>query len=120
MFQVDRTRRVSELIKRELAHLIGKRLNDDRINTVTITAVTVSKDLKQSTVYFSSMDQSQNKEKLVNLLNKSSSYLRHLLSQSIEIRNTPKLVFKYDESIQRGMELTTLIDNLNQHNDQQT
>ena len=55
--QIDRTERVAELIKRELAILIPRELNDTRINNVTVTAVTVSRDLKQSTVYISSMDE---------------------------------------------------------------
>ncbi len=116
MFEVDRSRRVAELIKRELARLIARVLHDNRINAVSVTAVTVSKDLKQSTIYVSSIDETLEASQIEKLLNHSSKYLRHLLSQQINLRVTPKLVFKYDDSIRRGVELTQLIDKLNNHN----
>lgn len=116
MFEVDRTRRVAELIKRELAVLIARELNDNRINNVNITGVTVSKDLKQSSIFVSTIDNSLSHIEVEKLLNKSSKYLRHLLSQKIDLRVTPNLVFKYDESIQRGVEMTQLIDRLSKEN----
>ena len=112
MFEVDRTRRVAALIKRELALLIARELNDNRINSVSITAVTVTRDLMQAVVYFSSISESHEPQHIEELLHKSSGYLRHLLSQRIDLRTTPKLVFKYDDSIQRGVEMTQLIDKL--------
>ncbi len=116
MYEVDRTRRVAELIKRKLAVLISRELNDNRINSVSITSVTVSKDLKYSTIYVSNIDQSLDGEEIQKLLNNSSSYLRKLLSQAIDLRITPSLVFKYDNSIQHGVEMSQLIDRLNKGN----
>jgi len=116
MFEVDRTRRVAELIKRELAHLIARELNDNRINTVSLTAVTVNRDFTQSVVYFSTIADPHNPDQVEKLLNKSSGYLRHLLSQRIDLRTTPKLNFKYDDSIQRGVEMSQLIDKLKKGN----
>lgn len=113
MQEIDRTRRVSELIKRELAAIIPKELQDQRINSVTVTGATVSRDLKQSTVYISSMDGKLDPKSVERLMNKSAGYLRHLLSRQLDLRVTPALVFKYDNSIQRGVELTHLIERLN-------
>lgn len=116
ILETDRTRRVAELIKRQLSTLISKQLNDKRINAVSITAVTVSRDLQNSTVYVSTIDETLEPDQIEKLLNNSSRYLRHLLSQQITLRTTPKLVFKYDHSLQRGVELTQLIDRLNKNN----
>ncbi len=113
MFEIDRTRRVSALIKRQLATLIARELDDSRINSVSVTGVTVSRDLKQSTIYFCSRDETLPASQIEKLLNNSAKYLRHLLSQQIDLRVTPRLLFKYDDSIQRGVELTQLIDKLN-------
>lgn len=96
--------------------LIARELNDNRINSVSVTGVTVSRDLKQSTVYVSSIDDTLEVSQIEKLLNNSAKHLRHLLSQQIDLRMTPKLVFKYDDSIQRGVELTQLIDKLNKNN----
>ncbi len=121
MQEVARTRRVAELLKREIAVLIARELNDDRINTVTVTGVTISKDLRTSTVFVSSTrvlsSQSDPESiRIEKLLNKSAGYIRHLLSQTVNLRVTPSLVFKYDDSIQRGMDMSRLIDRLNRGN----
>ena len=118
MHEVDRTRRVSELVKREVASLIAHDLDDNRINQVTVTAVTVSRDLRQSTVYVSTIDNQLDHGKIESLLNKSSGYLRRLLSKRLEMRTTPALVFKYDSSIEKGVRMSNLIEKLNRKNGQ--
>ena len=118
MQEVARTRRVAELLKREIALLIARKLNDDRINSVTVTDVTISRDLKVSTVFVSSSRVLSTRPdpestRIEKLLNKSAGYIRHLLSQTVNLRTTPSLVFKYDDSIQRGMDMSRLIEQLN-------
>lgn len=131
MYEIDRSRRVSELLKRELAALITRELNDPRIRNVSVNAVSVSKDLKHATVYVSSMatldtesnDKSSSPlksavsqrepEQIEKLLNHAAGFLRRLLSQHADLRVTPSLRFKYDDSIQRGVEMSALIDSLN-------
>ena len=127
MQEVDRTRRVSELLRRELATLIAREINDNRIRHVSINGVRVSRDLKHATVYFSQLENnldapentSQDSRKPTDeeLLNKASGFLRHLLSQHAELRITPTLRFKYDDSIRHGVEMSTLIDRLNRGRD---
>ena len=126
MYEIDRSRRVSELLKRELATLINREVNDSRIRNVSINAVNVSKDLKHATIYISSMEElepdSELKEesarsiknrKVEKLLNNAAGYLRRPLSQHADLRVTPSLRFKYDDSIQRGVEMSALIEMLN-------
>jgi len=126
MQEIDRTRRVSEVLRRELSTLISRELNDTRIRNVTINSVTVSKDLKYATVYISSFETGSSNTANVKtaevkrkqpsteqLLNNAASFLRKLLSQNVHLRITPNIVFKYDDSIQRGVEMSSLIDSLN-------
>ena len=113
MQEVDRRRRVAELIRRELSTLIAREVDDRRVKMVSITAVSVSKDLKQATVYVSSVEQSAAAAEIEKTLNHAGKYLRYLLGQQIHLRVTPGLLFKYDDSIRRGMKMTTLIDSLN-------
>ena len=139
MQEIDRTRRVSELLRRELSTLVRRELNDVRISNVSINAVQVSRDLKYATIYISAIDGNElpvkevnsepveqaNKKKQGNrkkkpvqpqtveeLLNNASGFLRHLLSQNVELRVTPSLRFRYDSSIQRGVEMSSLIESL--------
>ncbi|NKB64776.1 MAG: 30S ribosome-binding factor RbfA [Gammaproteobacteria bacterium] len=117
MHEVDRTRRVAELVKRELATIISRELNDNRINSVTITSVTVTKDLKQSVIYVCSSDKKTPSKEIEKLLNNASRFLRRSLCQQVSLRIMPTLLFKYDETIQRGIEMTALIESLNRNRD---
>lgn len=124
MHEVDRTRRVSELLRRELATLIAREVNDNRIRNVSINGVRVSRDLKNATVYFSQMDSAgdaggdgRKQPSAEQLLNRAAGFLRHLLSQHAELRVTPSLRFKYDDSIEKGVEMSNLIDRLNRGRD---
>jgi len=111
---IDRTRRVGELIQRELALLINSELSDPRIGLVTLTGVELTRDLKQAKVFLTeltnnSRSKSDHKE-LIEALNSASGYLKRLLSQKLDLRSMPKLQFIYDNSVERGLRLSALID----------
>ena len=117
------------MVRRELSTLIQRELSDPRINTVTINSVKVSRDLKTADVFVSRLadlsksgaqkggkkstakDVAEHRE-IERLLSNAGGYLRHLLSQNIDLRVTPELRFKYDNSIQHGIEMSALIDSL--------
>lgn len=113
MHEVERSRRVSELIRRELSTLIAREVSDRRVKMASITAVTLSKDFKQATVYVSSVEPAASPDEIEKALNHAGKYLRYLLGRQVNLRTTPNLLFKYDHSIRRGMEMTSLIDSLN-------
>ena len=111
---IERTRRVGELIQRELALLISSELSDPRIGLVTITSVDLTRDLKQAKIFVTKLsiqaeNESQHNE-LIDALNSASGFLKRLLSQKLDLRATPKLRFIYDNSIERGLKLSLLID----------
>ena len=112
LHEVDRRRRVAELLRRELSTLLAREVDDRRVRMVSVTAVSVSKDLKQATVYVSSVEPSAAAAEIEATLNHAGKYLRYLLGKQIHLRVTPGLVFKYDHSIQRGMKMTSLLDSL--------
>jgi len=109
---MDRCRRVAELLRRELSGLIAREVGDRRVKMLSITAVTVSKDLKQATVYVSSVERAPAADDIEDALNRAGGYLRRLLGRQVHLKTTPALVFKYDHSIKRGVEMTQLIDSL--------
>ncbi|MEM7016168.1 MAG: 30S ribosome-binding factor RbfA [Pseudomonadota bacterium] len=103
----DRTRRIGALMKRELSESLHRELSTGR-GIVTITEVTVRRDLSDATVYFTVLgDDIESTQKF---LTDKSGLLRHLLSQRIKIRKMPHLTFTYDESVERGRHLSALID----------
>jgi ribosome-binding factor A len=108
--EFSRTRRIGEQIKRELAELIRDEIKDPRVVMVTVSAVDVSRDLGHAKVYFTTLDQEHKREDVVKVLNKASGFLRHELSRRLTTRTTPQLHFFYDESIEKGEHLSSLIE----------
>ena len=124
-----RVQRVADQIQREIASLIQLEVNDPRVGMVSVTGVEVSKDLAHARVYVTvlntmSDDQAVNESTLsepgaldkleieenIKALNKAAGYLRTLLAKRLSLRTVPKLQFHYDGSIQRGQQLSSLID----------
>ena len=126
----SRAQRVGDQIQKELASLIQLEVSDPRIGMVSITGVEVSRDLSHAKVYVTVMntlseDASVNQltlsspgeldrievEENIKALSKASGFLRTMLSKRLRTRSIPKLQFYYDNSIERGQQLSGLIDN---------
>ena len=101
---------MSELIRRELANVISTRLGDPRLNMVTITAVDVSRDLKYAKVFITQL---RDDDAVLETLNKASGFLRRELSSRLNMKVSPSLAFNYDHSVERGMALSRLIEEVN-------
>lgn len=108
--QSNRRRRVAELLKRELAVLIQQELNDPRVQGVTLTATEVARDLSSAKVYFTCHANTQSVKPCITALNKAAHFLRRQLMDRLALRGVPRLRFYYDESIERGAALASLID----------
>ncbi|MFT5519853.1 MAG: ribosome-binding factor A [Enterobacterales bacterium] len=110
--EFGRPQRVGEQIQRELAMLMQRELKDPRVGMVTVSAVDVSRDLAYATVYvtFLGKDNPDEIKSAIAALGNASGFLRSQLGKIIRMRLTPHLTFKYDESLVRGRELSSLID----------
>ena len=110
--EFTRSERVSDAVQREIASLICEHVRDPRVGMLSVTDVSVSRDLSVAKVYVAFVGErsaEQIKEGL-SALNGASGFLRKLLSSSIALRATPKLNFFYDETGQRSQHLDALID----------
>jgi len=109
--EFSRTRRVAELVHRELAVLIAQEVKDPRINTVTVTAVDVSPDLRLAKVYVTRLDTDErHAEDIVTPLRHAAGFLRRRLGEHVDLKRVPMLEFHYDSSIERGMKLSRKIE----------
>jgi ribosome-binding factor A len=106
----SRTLRVAEQIQRELADLIRLEVKDPRVGMVTLTGVEVSADYAHAKVFFTSLGSGEQITAATAGLNHAAGFLRHELSHRIKLRGIPQLHFIYDESVERGMRLSQLID----------
>lgn len=103
--------RLTEDIKREISEIL-RGIKDPRIvGLVTVTGVTVSNDLSYARIFVSSLG--GNASTNVKVLNSAAGFVRRELSSRIKARKTPELKFIADNSIERGFELESLIDDVN-------
>lgn len=108
-----RTERLNHLIQVEISDLLRKQVNDPRLNgLISITSVSISKDLKNATILISTLGDSHEREEIIKGFNSASGFLRRELAHRLDIRVTPELNFKFDDSIERGVELVNLIQHV--------
>ncbi|MBS1230094.1 MAG: ribosome-binding factor [Proteobacteria bacterium] len=105
----SRKDRVAEQIRRELAELIRTELKDPRVGMISITDVEVTADYAHAKVFFSTLAGSEHVAEVLVGLQKASGFLRRELGKRISIHMTPQLHFVFDQSLERGADLSQLI-----------
>lgn len=107
----DRTQRVADLIQKTLAQMLLQDMSDERFRFVTITSVTVTRDLSYAKIYVGVLAEDKNTIKeTVHALNGAAKSLRYNLAKAVELRIAPELRFVYDESTAHGFRINSLID----------
>lgn len=103
--------RVNAEVQHELANLIREGIKDPRIHPMTsVTAVEVAPDLKICRAYISVMGNEEAKNNTIAGLKSAEGYIRRQLAKNINLRNTPEIRFILDESIEYGVAMSKLID----------
>jgi ribosome-binding factor A len=106
----DRMRRVNEAVREVVSVRIAEGLRDPRIGFVTVTSVDTSPDLRQARVYVSVLGTPEEREETMAGLDSAHGVLQLAVAQELRMKNTPTLQFVFDESIDRGMRITELLD----------
>ena len=103
--------RVNAEVQHELANLIREGIKDPRIHPMpSVTAVEVAPDLKTCRAYISVMGNEEAKNNTIAGLKSAEGYIRRQLAKNINLRNTPEIRFILDESIEYGVAMSKLID----------
>lgn len=107
--------RINGEVQRELSMLISRgEIKDPRINTMTsVVAVEVAPDLKHAKVYISVLGDEESRKATLAGLKSAAPFIRGQLARSINLRNTPELTFIMDQSIEYGVNMSKLIDEVN-------
>jgi ribosome-binding factor A len=106
--------RINGEVKKELSILISREIKDPRINPLTsVVDVEVAPDLKTAKVYISVMGDEESRKETYQGLKSASSFIRGQLAKSLNLRNTPELTFIIDNSIEYGVNMSKLIDEVN-------
>jgi ribosome-binding factor A len=107
-----RANRVGEQMKKELGDIISRKIKDPRIGFVTVTDVEVTGDLQQAKVYISVLGDEEQRENTLKGLAKAKGFIRTEIGQRIRLRKTPEIIFEWDESIDYGNRIETLLHQL--------
>ncbi len=107
----ERMRRVNESVRQVLAEALPE-LKDPRIGLVTVTGVETSPDLRHARVFISVLGSDKKRELTLRGLDAAHGLLQARLAQQLRMKRTPQLAFEYDPSVERGVRMTKLIDEL--------
>lgn len=103
--------RINAEVQRELSAIIRNEIKDPRIGMMTsVTGAEVAPDLKTCKVYISVLGDGRAKEETIRGLRSAEGFVRRMLARNLNLRNTPELTFVLDESIEYGVHMSKLID----------
>jgi ribosome-binding factor A len=105
-----RMRRVDEAVRAVLTEAIAKDLKDPRVGFVTVTGVKTSPDLRHARVYVSVFGDDPVRAETIEGLRSAHGFLQRRVAAELTLKHTPAITFEYDESVQRGMRISQLID----------
>ena len=106
----QRMRRVNELMREVIGSAITSELEDPRIGFVTVTSVDTSPDLRSAKVYVSVLGDEADREASLTGLRSSAGILQSAIASEMRIKRTPTLTFHYDDTPERGVRITRLLE----------
>src|ERR671918_1217839 len=114
----SRMRRVNESLREVLSEALPE-LKDPRIGFVTVTGVETSPDLRQARVFVSVLGSERKRDQTLEGLTAAHGVLQARIARELRLKRTPQLAFEYDPTVERGMRLSRLIDELapDEHDD---
>jgi ribosome-binding factor A len=107
----ERMRRVNESVRQVLAEALPE-LKDPRIGLVTVTGVETSPDLRYATVYVSVLGSEKKRAASLRGLEAAHGLLQSRLARELRMKRTPQLTFEYDPTVEHGVRMSRLIDEL--------
>lgn len=112
-YSYKRSDRVSELVRQEIADILLKDIKDPRMETVTVTRVKVSNDLRSAKVLFGVMDKTAEVEEIRESLQLAGNFMHKLLARRLRLKNTPKLLFEFDRNLDYSFHISNILDTIN-------
>jgi len=104
-------RRVNAAVRQVLSEAVGE-LKDPRIGFVTVTGVETTPDLRQARVFVSVLGSEEKQQQSLAGLEAAHGVLQGRLARELRLKRTPQLAFEYDPTVERGVRMTQLIDEL--------
>jgi ribosome-binding factor A len=99
-------------MKKEISDILREEIKDPRVGFTSVTRVEVSSDLRYARVFISILGNLEERQQMEKVLKKAGGFIRSQLAQRIRLRYTPELSFKMDESIEYGVRIASLLDQI--------
>jgi len=112
-----RQRRLGELLKKEISDLVLREIKDPRIGFVSITSVTLTADLRHAKVLVSVLGSEQERRASLAGLRSATGFIRRELSQRLRLKFVPEIRIVYDNSIEEGSRIISLIESVVEKDD---
>ena len=111
---IKRINRISEEVRKTVSELLTTEIKDPRINPMTtVTKVEVTRDLSFANIYVSVLGDEKDKEDTLEGLESAKGFIRKEIGNRVDLRYVPEPIFHLDESIERGIYMSKLIDKVN-------
>ena len=108
---MSRMNKIEDLLHKEIANIIVTRIDNPQIkNTVTITDIKVSKDIRSAIVYFVTLD--KNFKKIEKIINELKPTIKFYLSKNVHLKRIPDIKFIFDDTMIKGQRINKLLDSL--------
>jgi len=107
-----RSQRIADRIREELSEILLQEISDPRLAGISITDVTVDRELTVAEVYFSALEGSERAQEIKAGLERAQGFLRRELSQRVDLRVFPRLRFHWDPTFERADRIERLIASL--------
>jgi ribosome-binding factor A len=109
---MKRQERIEELIRQEVSEILRTRVFDPRIGFVSITGVRMSSDLRKADIFVSVFAEEKEKQEVMEGLYSATGFIQRELAARLQIKNTPKLKFVRDDSLERGSKVLGILSRL--------
>ena len=108
---MSRMNKIEDLLHKEIANIIVTRIDNPQIkNTVTITDIKVSKDIRSAVVYFVTLD--KNFKKIEKVINELKPTIKFYLSKNVHLKRIPDIKFIFDDTAIKGQRISKLLDSI--------
>ena len=114
MKSFSRSEKVSGLIRKTLSEFLQKQVGDPRLEHATITGVNMSSDLKIAKIYFTTYGDKTGADEIAAGFKSARGYLKRNLAGKLGLRYMPEFQFFYDDSLDRGRRIDTLLKSVQQ------
>lgn len=117
MKSYKRADRVKQLLQQEVSRILQFDMKDPRVKLLSVTAVTLTSDLREAKIFVSSLDPGVEPQACLAVLRRAVGYIRGELGRRMTLRFVPALTFQFDDSLDRQERILSLIDEI--HHDEE-